>query len=110
MRGIVPDKILNTREKVGFNASITDLLDIKNPDVMNFLIDDSSIFKIVKKYKIKELLKQRIKYKVCPARDGDPDILIADSTKSKNKLKWQIENSSLEAIISSAIKFHKYAK
>ncbi len=59
MRGIVPDKILNTRKKVGFNASITDLLDIKNPDVVNFLIDDSSIFKIVKRNKIKELLKQK---------------------------------------------------
>ena len=59
MRGIVPDKILNTREKVGFNASITDLLDIKNPDVVNFLIDDSSIFNIVKRNKIKELLKQK---------------------------------------------------
>ena len=59
MRGIVPDKILNTRKKVGFNASITDLLDIKNPDVVNFLIDDSSIFNIVKRNKIKELLKQK---------------------------------------------------
>ena len=59
MRGIVPDKILNTRKKVGFNASIADLLDIKNPDVVNFLIDDSSIFKIVKRNKIKELLKQK---------------------------------------------------
>tara|TARA_B100001093_G_scaffold40167_1_gene34180 strand:+ start:87 stop:1055 length:969 start_codon:yes stop_codon:yes gene_type:complete len=56
------------------------------------------------------LLKQEIKYKVYPARDGDPDILIADSTKSKNKLKWKIENSSLESIISSAINFHKNVK
>jgi len=56
------------------------------------------------------LLKQKIKYKIYPARDGDPDILIADSTKSKNKLKWKIENSSLEAIVSSAIKFHKNVK
>ena len=67
-----------------------------------------SVLEIVKE--CERLLKQKIEYKVCPARDGDPDILIADSTKSKNKLKWQIENSSLEAIISSAIKFHKYAK
>ena len=59
MRKIVPDKILDTREKVGFNASILDLLNLKDPDVINFLLDDSRIFSIVKKEKIKELLMQK---------------------------------------------------
>jgi asparagine synthase (glutamine-hydrolysing) len=59
MRGIVPNKILNNRTKVGFNAPILDLLNLKDPNVINFLLDDSEIFTIVKKEKIKDLLKQK---------------------------------------------------
>ena len=33
MRGIVPDRILDNRRKVGFNAPILDLLDIDDPEV-----------------------------------------------------------------------------
>ena len=33
MRGIVPDAILDSRRKVGFNAPILDLLDANNPEV-----------------------------------------------------------------------------
>tara|TARA_B100001093_G_scaffold52260_1_gene44338 strand:+ start:25234 stop:27060 length:1827 start_codon:yes stop_codon:yes gene_type:complete len=58
MRGIVPDKVLDNRVKVGFNAPILDLLNLNDPDVIKFLLDDSRIFSIVKKEKIKEVLKQ----------------------------------------------------
>ena len=59
MRGIVPNKILDNRTKVGFNAPILDMLDLKDPNVINFLLDDSEIFSIVKKEKIKELISKK---------------------------------------------------
>ena len=54
-----------------------------------------------------KLMKTKIKFKVGNKRDGDPDILIADNKKSLNKLNWKLEKNSLEAIISSAINYHK---
>lgn len=40
-------------------------------------------------------------------RPGDPDKLVADSSKIKNKLGWKPDHSDLETIISSAYKWHK---
>ncbi len=54
-----------------------------------------------------KLMKTKIKFKVGNKRDGDPDILIADNKKSLNKLNWKLEKNSLEAIISTAINYHK---
>ena len=56
MRGIVPDAILDTRRKVGFNANILSFLDLDNADVRTFLLDDSPIFDYVRKDKIESLL------------------------------------------------------
>jgi asparagine synthase (glutamine-hydrolysing) len=58
MRGIVPDPILDNRRKVGFNAPILDLLNVNDPEVREFLLDDSPIYRIVKKEKIEELICQ----------------------------------------------------
>lgn len=58
MRGIVPDKILDSKRKVGFNAPIMDLLDIKSPKVRNYLLQDSPIWDILKKNEIEKILKQ----------------------------------------------------
>jgi asparagine synthase (glutamine-hydrolysing) len=49
MRGIVPDKILNNRRKVGFNAPIFSFLDIKAPETRAALLDDSPVFDLVRK-------------------------------------------------------------
>ena len=54
-----------------------------------------------------KLMKTKIKFKVGNKRNGDPDILIADNKKSLNKLNWKLEKNSLEAIISTAINYHK---
>ena len=59
--------------------------------------------------KCQELMQAKIKFRIGAKRDGDPDILIADNKKSVNKLNWKLEKNSLEAIISSAIKYHKNA-
>jgi asparagine synthase (glutamine-hydrolysing) len=59
MRGIVPDKILNERRKVGFNASIHYLLDLEDLTVKEFLMSDSKVFELVSKKKIEKLLNQK---------------------------------------------------
>ena len=59
MRSIVPDVILDERRKVGFNAPIMDLLDTENPKIKEYFLDNSSIYNLVKKEKIEELLKNK---------------------------------------------------
>jgi len=58
MQGIVPNIILEERRKVGFNAPILDLLDLNDPDVKGYLLDDSRIYNLVKKENIEKILKQ----------------------------------------------------
>ena len=58
MRGIVPDVIVEERRKVGFNAPILDLLDLNNPDIKDYLLDDSKIYDLVKKENIEKILKK----------------------------------------------------
>ncbi len=58
----------------------------------------------------RKLLKKEIYFEIGPIREGDSDVLVADSTKSKEKLGWKVENNSLEDIICSAINFHKNVK
>ena len=59
MRNIVPDKILDNRTKVGFNASIEELLDLNDKKVMEFLLDESRIYEYFQKDKIEKLIKKR---------------------------------------------------
>ena len=54
--GFVPDEILFSRQKFGFNAPITSLLDRQNPDVRDFIMMDSPIFDLVHRDKIEPLL------------------------------------------------------
>jgi len=58
MQGIVPDKILTTRRKVGFNAPLYSFLDVKDKDVRSCLLNDSPIFRHVNKQKIENLLQK----------------------------------------------------
>jgi asparagine synthase (glutamine-hydrolysing) len=58
MRGIVPEKILACRRKVGFNAPLGDLIDFKDRTVRAQILDDGPIFRYVFRDKIEKLLKQ----------------------------------------------------
>lgn len=58
MRGIVPDEILNSKRKVGFNAPIMDLLDINKRDVREFVLQDSPIWDILKKESVEKLMAE----------------------------------------------------
>lgn len=48
-----------------------------------------------------------IPYTFGPRRGGDPDTLVADSTKAREILGWKPKHEDIEDIISSAWKWHK---
>lgn len=56
VRGIAPDGIIDNPRKVGFNAPILDYLDVKDPDVRGYLLDDSPIYDYVRRDRIEQLI------------------------------------------------------
>jgi len=58
MRGIVPDIILNSDRKVGFNASLEELIDFSSAETLSFFNEDSAIYSVVNKEKILNLISQ----------------------------------------------------
>lgn len=56
MRGIAPDRALDNRRKVGFNAPIEALLDRDDPAVRAELLADSPIFDVVRRDRIEAML------------------------------------------------------
>lgn len=58
MKGIVPEEILETRRKVGFNAPIHSFLNAKDKRVRSELLDESPIFDHVRKEKIEAILEK----------------------------------------------------
>tara|TARA_B100000212_G_scaffold342379_1_gene329233 strand:- start:1740 stop:3581 length:1842 start_codon:yes stop_codon:yes gene_type:complete len=58
LRTIAPKKILDNHRKVGFNAPIMHLLDIHDNEVKEKLLDNTSIFRILRKDKLENLLNQ----------------------------------------------------
>lgn len=58
IRGIAPDAIVDNRRKVGFNAPIFSLLDVRDPAVRQELLADSPIFSVVRRDRIKAILDQ----------------------------------------------------
>ncbi len=58
VRGTVPDVVLDNPRKVGFNASIHDLLDVKDPSVRAAVLDESPIYDLVKRPAVEVLLSR----------------------------------------------------
>ena len=58
MRGIVPDVVLDSHRKVGFNAPLQDLIDIRAPDVVEALMADSPLFDLVRRDAVEALLRK----------------------------------------------------
>ena len=48
-----------------------------------------------------------IPYTIGPRRGGDPDSLVADSTKARTILGWQPKHENVEEVIASAWKWHQ---
>jgi asparagine synthase (glutamine-hydrolysing) len=59
VRGIAPDGIIDNPRKVGFNAPVLDYLDVNDPDVRSYLLDDSPIYGFVRKDRIEQLIEKR---------------------------------------------------
>lgn len=59
VRGIAPDGIIDNPRKVGFNAPILDYLDVNDPDVRAYLLDESPIYDYVRRDRIERLIGQR---------------------------------------------------
>lgn len=59
MRGIVPDRILDNRRKVGFNAPIHDLLDVNDASVRKWLLSDGEVYEHVRRESIAAMLEHR---------------------------------------------------
>lgn len=55
----------------------------------------------------REVTGKEIKAVEAPRREGDPPVLIADSTEARSILKWKPEYTSLGDIISSAWEWHR---
>jgi asparagine synthase (glutamine-hydrolysing) len=58
MKGIVPEQILKTRRKVGFNAPIFSFLDVNDYEIRSYLLDDGPIFEHIYKEKIEDLMSK----------------------------------------------------
>lgn len=58
VRGLAPEEVIDNPRKVGFNAPILDLLDVGDPRVRGWLLDDSPIFDLVRRDRIAELIDQ----------------------------------------------------
>ncbi len=56
MRGVVPERILKNPRKVGFNAPIFSFLDVRAPEVREYLLDQSAIFDHVRRDQIETLI------------------------------------------------------
>lgn len=56
MQGILNDHVRLSRKKVGFNASINSLFDIRSKENQNWLFSSSPIFEIFSKEKVREYL------------------------------------------------------
>lgn len=58
MKGIVPEKILTTRRKVGFNAPIFSFLDVGDPMVKEYILAHSPIFDHVRRKGIEGIISR----------------------------------------------------
>jgi len=59
VRDVAPAHILDCSEKVGFNASLSSLLDLSDTVVREFLLDEGPIYEIIRREKVETLLKDK---------------------------------------------------
>ena len=60
MKGILNDEVRLDRRKKGFNASINSIIDLEEPSVVDYILDEKSeIFEIIDIKKVTELIKNQ---------------------------------------------------
>lgn len=60
VKGVLNDKVRLDRQKKGFNASITSVLDFNSTRVRERLLDDGPVFRFFKRERVEELLSQPV--------------------------------------------------
>ncbi len=58
-KGLIPDSVRLDRRKIGFNANILDLLNVRDPDVREAVLAPSPIFEIVRREAIATMLDEK---------------------------------------------------
>jgi len=53
------------------------------------------------------ITNSKVKYEIVPRREGDPPILIADSSYAKEKINWIPEHSTISLILDTSVKWYK---
>ena len=94
MRGIVPDTILNSRRKVGFNAPLFGFLDRHDPKVRAQVLDDGKIYEMVRRDAVETLMNAEdlenheglFLFAVINARIFLEEFSIPDSTLSDDQM------------------------
>lgn len=59
MKGILNDEVRLAREKKGFNASISSIIDFDNKEHIDFILADNPIFDLVDKTKIENIIRKK---------------------------------------------------
>ncbi|MES2768773.1 MAG: UDP-glucose 4-epimerase GalE [Bdellovibrionota bacterium] len=78
----------------------------KNFDYFNLGNEKAfSVKEIVKA--VEEVSNLKVNAEIYPRRSGDPAVLVSDSTKAKNILKWTPEIKDIKEIIRTAYNWHK---
>ncbi len=79
----------------------------KNQGIHDFNLaseNGDSVFDVIKM--IEKVIGKKIDYNLGARREGDPPVLVGNSTKSHEVLKWKA-NHNLESIIRSAYQWHQ---
>lgn len=58
--GILNDQVRLDRKKVGFNASITSIVDLTSDEFQNWILSSSALFELVDRSKLQALLKHQL--------------------------------------------------
>ena len=81
---------------------------VSNPGFSAFNLGNGNGFSILDIISACEkIMSKKLTYKFEPRRNGDPDILVADSTLAFKQLNWKPNNSSIENILQTALNWHK---
>ncbi len=79
-----------------------------NRGAFNFNLGNGNGFSVMEVLETaKKVTKSEIPFEILERRDGDPDMLVADSLKAEKILGWTPDFKDLDSIIESAWNWHK---
>ena len=79
----------------------------KNKGFSDFNLGNESGFSILEILaSCQKITNKKIEYKFSARRQGDPAVLVSDSSKAKNYLSWRPKFLEIDDIISTAWRWH----